>query len=827
MRSPLLLVVLLLALSDLPLGAQTKGEITGTVTNIDPALGLTVVPGAQVTLAAAVKPNMSLASATSGADGRFTFKNLEPGEYVLSATLAGFERARKPVTVRAGGLSEVALELKVAPVQQKVTVESEAEGIQIQQTSSEGEVKAQTLQSAPLINERFLDAIPLLPGVVRGPDGSINIKGARSYQSGLLVNSANATDPVTGEYAISLPIDVIQNLEVLNNPYSAEYGKFSSAVTHIETKPASDRFRFQLQNFVPRLRKRGGVFRGLESFTPRVTFSAPLIRDKLSFVQSWEYRIVRTPVTSLPPLERDQQIETFDSFTQVDWTINSSHRFGAVVSVFPQNLRYPNLNTFNPQATTADFRQRGFLFLFQDRLLHGPSLLESMFSVMQFDASAFPARSGPTFILTPDLNRGSFFNTQDRDSMRYEWQEIYHFRPLQWRGMHQLKAGIDYSWLVFDGSHESRPVLIERQNGTLAQRIDFVGTTRFSHNKQEYATFLQDRWNPRRRLTFDLGLRFDPDSLADENNLAPRLGFAYVLTADMKTVLRGGVGLFYDKVPLNVAIFPILQERVVTTYGADGITLVDGPRRFLNVVEGNRLRTPRSVAINLEIDRELRRGLMLRIGYAQREGRREYVIEPLENLDGSGTLRLAAAGHSRYREFQVTTVWRINEASLVNVSYVRSRAQGNLNDYNQFFGNFENPIIRPDEFSLLNFDAANRFLFWGELRLPRLVMFAPVLEVRDGFPFSLIDANRNFIGTRNRAGRFPVFSSFDIQVFRDFPIPFKGKKRPVRVGIKFFNLFNHFNPRDVQNNVDASLFGDFFNDRGRLIRAKFSVEFLP
>lgn len=827
MRERLSIFVLLLALAVSTVSAQTKGGIMGKVTNVDPAQGLTVVPGALVTLAKAAAADTALATAVSAADGTFSFPELEPGSYLLTVTLKGFERAVETVEVTAGSAHAVAVELKIAAIEMKVTVESEAEGIQTQQTSAQGEVKAQTLQDAPLVNERFQDAIPLLPGVVRGPDGLINIKGARSYQSGLLVNSANVTDPVTGEYAISLPIDVIQNLEVLHNPYSAEYGKFSSAVTSIETKPATDRFRFQLQNFVPRLRKRGGSLMGLESIVPRVTFSTPLVKKRLGLVQSFEYRFVRTPVTSLPPLARDQELETFDSFTQFDLTLNPSHRFSAVVSVFPQNLRYPNLNTFTPQTATANFKQRGYLILFQDHLLRGQTLLESTFSVMRFNANVFPAHFGGEFILTPDVNQGSFFNTQDRDSVRYEWQESYHFRPRRWQGTHRLKLGGDFTWNVYNGTHESRPVLIERGDGTLAERIDFVGPTPFERNKQEVSLFLQDQWNVTPRLTLDLGLRYDRDDLAEENNLAPRLGFAYVLTSDQKTVLRGGVGLFYDKVALNVGVFPQLQERMVTRHGLDGVAILDGPRRFRNVLAENRFRTPRSVSLNLEIDRELRRGVLLRVGYAQREGRHEYVVEPIELADGSGLLQVAATGRSRYREFQVTTVWRISEFSTLNASYVRSQSEGNLNDYNQFFGNSENPVIRPDEFSRLNFDAPNRFLFWGELRLPKKVFFAPVWEVRNGFPFSLIDAERDFIGPRNRAGRFPVFSSFDIQVFRDFPIPFKGKKRPVRVGIKFFNLFNRFNPRDIQNNIDATFFGGFFNSRGRLLRAKFSVEFLP
>jgi len=59
-------------------------------------------------------------------------------------------------------------------------------------------ISEETLRDAPNVNQRFESSLPLVPGVVRGPDGHVNLKGARSTQSGALVNSANATDPVTG-----------------------------------------------------------------------------------------------------------------------------------------------------------------------------------------------------------------------------------------------------------------------------------------------------------------------------------------------------------------------------------------------------------------------------------------------------------------------------------------------------------------------------------------------------------------------------------------------------------------------------------------------------
>ena len=217
--------------------------------------------------------------------------------------------------------------------------------------------KQETLQSLPLVNERFQDALPLVPGVVRGPDGLLNMKGARANQSALTVNSANIHDSgLTGEGAINLPLEAVQSVEVVTNPYAPEYGQFTGAVTTVQTRSGGDKFNVNTQSIVPRLRRRGGSFVGIAAFTPRVTFSGPLIKDKLKFMQSFEYRFIRTPVDNLPPLKRDSDLESFDSVSQLDWDINDRHHLATTFSLFPQKLRYVGLNTFNSQEVTPELQ---------------------------------------------------------------------------------------------------------------------------------------------------------------------------------------------------------------------------------------------------------------------------------------------------------------------------------------------------------------------------------------------------------------------------------------------------------------------------------------
>jgi hypothetical protein len=135
------------------------------------------------------------------------------------------------------------------------------------------------------------------------------------------------------------------------------------------------------------------------------------------------------------------------------------------------------------------------------------------------------------------------------------------------------------------------------------------------------------------------------------------------------------------------------------------------------------------------MDREWWKNLYVRVGYQEREARREFVLNPIESATEGSILLLANSGSARYREFQVTARYRFREHDEFNASYVRSSTEGDLNDFNSYFGNFDNPIIRPNERSRLPFDAPNRFIFWGEYHAKYGLTVTPVLDIRTGFPF--------------------------------------------------------------------------------------------
>src|SRR5215213_5799462 len=427
-----LLLPLLVILCPLQTYAAQSGRIKGKVVAVT-ADKRAALPGVTVSLTGGNLQGRAVET-VSDEEGEYVFDGLVAGDYVVTVELQGFEKYEHAVMVPIEASVDLNILLDPLAPRETVTVETDDRESRKTESTVAGTITTDTLRNAPLAREKYQDALPLLPGVVRGPDGMLALKGARAGQSGVLVSSLNATDPVTGLSAIDLPLEAVELVQVYSNPYSSEYGKFTGAVTTIETRSGSNDFRYLLTNVLPRPRLRDGKIYGIGSTTPRVAVGGPIIRDKLFFFQSFEYRFTRTEVQSLPAAQRDIRLESFDSFSRVDYNINATNRLAVSLSIFPQKIDGYNLNTFNPLETTANFHQRGWFFAINEQAsFKNGGLLQSSLSAKQFGVDVYGNNAGP-YRIAPERRFGGFFDRQHRDSRRYEWLEVYHLPTKTWRG---------------------------------------------------------------------------------------------------------------------------------------------------------------------------------------------------------------------------------------------------------------------------------------------------------------------------------------------------------------------------------------------------------
>jgi carboxypeptidase family protein/TonB-dependent receptor-like protein len=800
--------------SPLAAGKQSDSadaKVEGTIFVIDSEGKQSVVAGATVKLTGPVTRETQ-----TDENGKYALAAVPFGTYELEAVFPGL-KAAAAMRVQEHQV-QADLELKPIPVTDSVVVTADQDK-SANPTPSET-IEAKTLREAPNVNERFESSLPLIPGVVRGPDGHVNLKGTRNTQSGALVNSANVTDPVTGSPAINLPVDVVSSVQVISNPYDPQYGKFTGAVSAVATKTSDyDQFHFSFQNFIPRLRDRDGTIAGIGAATPRMTFTAPLVKGRAAVTQSFEYRYVRTPVNSLPAQERDTKLESFDSYTQFDFIITPKQTATASVALYPQKLDYLGLNTFTPQPSTPDFHQRGYQIYVQHRYIIGEaSILTSQISYKRFNADV-TAQSDDPYRLLLETTEGGFFNRQARRTYRTSLQENYQFAPTRFAGSHRFTVGVSYEHSSYDGRQSFQPVEIDGFADQPVEQISFSAPTSFRVDQNETAWFAGDQWDIHPRFTLNWGLRFDHDAITSSTHAAPRAGFLLTLTRDGKTLLKGGVGRFYDRVPLMVPVFPELPNRTITVLAQGG--QMASSVFYQNKISGE-LQNPRSTSWNLELDRQIFAGLSLRGAYEQRNTTRDFVVAPISSST-TGTINVSNNGSNSYREFQLAARYKLAR-HVLNASYVRSRAFGDLNDFNQFFGNLSQPVIQPDVRGRLAFDAPNRFLFWGTFTGPWKLTLVPVYDLHTGFPYSVENELREYVGPRN-VSRFPRFSSLDLQITRPVTLHVGEKRLHARAGGGIFNLFNHFNPRDAQNNLASARFGEFFNSSWREYRGKFVLEF--
>ncbi len=758
-----------------------------------------------------------------------------PGSYSVTISGEKLQDQTKEVTVAPTAELEIQFTaISRIAVHQEVTVQGTADsGVQAG-ASPPAALSQEEIKSVPAKPATVSDALPLLPGVARIPTGEIEIGGASVVHSAMIVNSVDVTDPQTGQFGLTVPVDAVDSLNVYQTPYLACYGRFTSGLVAVETKRGGDKWHFDLQDPFPEFRIRSGHLAGLRSSSPRVTFGGPLIKDRLFSATSFEYNLEKTPVRTLPFPVNESRHESQNLFTQFDYVISQRHVLTATLHSAPQNVKFANLDFFNPQPVTPNlnsFDQTGTMI---DRFNFSSGVLQSTFAARTSDFATAPQGTADMF-LRPGGNSGNYFSSQDRYSRRYEGQESFSLNPFAAFGTHNIQAGAGASGTHTDGFFHARPVDIFDGVGNLRRQVDFQGGKPYIRSDLELDGFVQDHWVFSQRFSLDSGVRIENQRLSSAVRVAPRLGFALELFPRWHTVVRGGAGIFYEHVPLSVYAFPSYPHQVITTFDAGGM-VIDGPRPFLNVINRHTEETiplasraaragnfiPYSIAGNVEIEQRIASFLKLRTGFLQNESHGLVTIHPGQ-FRGHDALILSGDGGSRYQQFEITSVFKIKNVKEMFVSYVRSRSRGSIDQFNAYLGDVTFPVVRPGQFTNLSGDLPNRFLAWGTVDLPLKVQVSPMVEVHTGFPYAVTNLFQQYAGVANSdQTRFPDFFALDARLRRTFPVT---PKYNLQLALTGLNLTNHFNALAVHSNTDDPQFGQFFGTYKRRFRIDFDVLF--
>lgn len=755
-----------------------------------------------------------------------------PGPWLIEVSLAGYPSLRRQVEVPDGTPLSVTFTLTPPPARREsVTVQDQAPEAVAAATTPTSAAPDQ-LKALPADPGTLREALPLIPGILRTPEGKLRISGGAEHRSTLLVNSLNVTDPATGSFGATVPIESVETLNFFKSPFLAEYGRFTAGVVAVETRSGGDKWRWEWNDPTPEFRIRSGHLVGIRAFTPRLSWSGPLRPGRLYYSQAFEYRLNKTPVTTLQFPDNEIKRESWNSLAQLDWVASPAHLVTVTLHGVPVKINYVNLGFYNPEPATPNHHGHEFRGSVSDRYHVRGGVLESALAYGETVART-GAQGDAELVMRPNGDHGNYFSRQDRRADRAEWREAFSAAPVSARGPHRLKFGASILRAALNAGFTGRPVVVEDLSGVRLRRIEYANSSPFRLTDWEVSVFGQDTWQPLSVLALDTGLRLDWQKATGTYRLAPRVGLALSPPGDERTRLRAGYGWFFDRVPLNVYAFPSYPRQIVTEFRPDG-SLLDGPRYFANVietVEGSRGPfvfgaerpgnfAPQSRTFNVQIDHEFERWVKVRAAWLHSDSNSLMTVRP--GMAGSlDALLMSGDALASYRQFEVIARVSWRKEQELFFSYQRSDSRGHLNEFTTVVGDFPAPIVRPDLIAELPANIPHRFLAWGIVPLRWDLRVAPVVEYRTGFPYSALDARQDYAEPPN-ARHFPPFFSLDFRVSKD--VIYKRKYK-VQISFSCFNLTNHWNPDTVRWNVTDPQFGEFLGQHPRRFRLDFDITF--
>jgi Carboxypeptidase regulatory-like domain len=776
-----------------------------------------------------------LSTARTDGSGKVTLRISVPGDYSLAVQKKGYLPNETSLQIIEGSAAQnIDVVLSTAPVnKQSVDVTGEASNPITETSSGSTTLAPKNATETPLRPATLTDALPLVPGIVRGPDGSVRIAGFGEDHSALLVNSVDVTDPATGGFGLSVPIDSVQTIQVSEMPYLAEYGRFTAGVVAADTRRGGEKWDYSLNDPFPDFFLRSGGVNGVRDAAPRFNLSGPVIANRLYFVEGAEYLLDKQEVHTLPFDQSLSTSQAFNSFTQLDAVLSPTHTITGTFHYAPHSLQYAGLDYFNPQPVTPNGDFHETTGTITDWLAFGGGVLQSTIS-SRVVSIGITAQGMDEMVLSPTGNSGNYFSQESRRANRFEWIEEWTPHTFHFAGQHTLKFGSVVGHSENVGQFNARPVSIDDAGGRLLQQINFSGAGAFDLSDMEPSAFAQDHWVLNSHLAIDAGLRLEAQTITYTTRAAPRAGFEW--TPDTgKTVVRGGIGVFYDSVPLDVYAFSSYPEQTITTYNSNGVPF-GPPVRYINITAQAAQSTfpfidsaqksgnfaPYSVAWNVAFERAVNHFVLLRVKYLQSHAQNMITLQP-EVIQSQNAFVLGASGeaHTRQAEFTARIGGTSNHQFFF--SYVRQYAYGDISDANSYLGNYPFPVVRDALTASLPSEIPNRFLLWGSYAFPRKIRVTPHVEFRNGFPYQPTDVFQQYIGsTYGPQYRFPKYFSLDMRVSKDIQV---DPKHAVRLSGSVRNLTNHFNPLEVHSNIADPQYGQFFGTNDRRFLLDFDVLF--
>jgi len=765
------------------------------------------VPSARLTLTD--QPNSFVQKAETDYAGRYQFSNLTPGVYSLRVEKEGFFvfNSNDVRVVETSNL-EVTLNHTKEYVE-SVNVVYSPPAIDPQKTSASEALSSQDIINLPYTVGRDIRyALPMLPGVLQDGYGQLHVAGASTHQIFDQLDGFNISDPATGLFDLRVSVDALQSAEVQSGRYSAEYGKGSGGLVSLKTVMGDDHFRFSATDFIPSVQGQKGIH--IKTWTPRVTVSGPLRKDKAWFLNAADGNYDLNVIKDLPAGADRGTAWRISNLSKVQVNLTPSNILTTSFLVNEFRADHLGLSRFTPLDTTLDSRDSAYLFTLKDQhLSSGGTLFEVGGAYSEYRASLQPLGT-MQYVISPEQDSGNYFETVDGRAGRVQGIANIFLPPRNWQGRHEFKIGVDLDLITDRQSYERRPIEIVREDGTLSQEITFQNGAPFTKDNFESTGYAQDRWSLSDRLLLEPGMRFDWDDVIRDFLVSPRLASSYLLSRSGDTKLSGGVGLYGDATNLDTLTRSLSGQRTDFFYDLTGQTLLQPPVVTSFAVDERVLKIPRFTHWSLGVERKMPHSIYLQLQFLEKRGRDGWTFVN-QGSGLSGNFRLEGLKQDRYDSVEISTRHTFQGNHVFFASYTRSKAHSNA----VFDFSIDSLLFSPQAGGPLPWDTPNRLLSWGWMPLPWKFGIAYSLDWRDGFPFSLVNQDQQLVSAPD-SRRFPQYFSLDLQLERR--IRLFGFLWALRAG--FNDVTNRSNPTAVNNNVDSPDFLTYGGITGRALTAR-------
>jgi len=792
LRRITLLSLAILGAAPFAAAQSSAGTIKGVLTDDSGAS----IPAAFLTVTNAAGKHQ----AQSQADGSYTFVGLQPGDYTLAVTYPGFGPFSKVVTVSAGGTVALPIQLAVVAEKQEITVKGEpGPSVSVEPDNNVGAlvIKGDDLMALPDDPDDLSDALQALAGPGAGPNGgAIYIDG---FSGGQLP-----------------PKESIREIRINQNPFSAEFDRLGFGRIEILTKPGTDKYhgmayfndtdsvwdsRNPFAGNKPPYSNRNFGGNGGGPINHRTSFNFDIQRrdiqnnaitnafyvDPTTFQPLHLTNALVDPSYYLTITPRiDYAISDKNTLTvRFEERINSADNQGLGSRALPPGYSVPGFPNDLAYNTSGDAQN---LMVTETSILSTHLVNETRFQ-FQRSWTETPGNLVPEISVANEFTSGGngigdkydltkHFELTNTSTMTHG-AHTFHFGARVRRDSDQNEnpQGFNGTFSFLGGLQQYIQTLQLQQEGYTGEQIEAMGAGPSKYSiqagdpyvsmvRRDAAPFIQDDWKVRPNFTLSLGLRYEFQNLIHDNkDWAPRVGFAWAPGSSKngppKTVIRGGGGIFYDRVSFSAYENAYLNNGVrQLDYTVDFPTFYPNIPSISSLSLGNNLTylvDPKfladySIQTAIGVERQLPHSTTVALTYTHNRSNHLQQIVPIntplpgtynynEPLGPTNGVYPYGFGAGQLEEYESGGFLKqdIVMASFNTRFSRRVSLQGNYQytHANDLPGTPTNPYNFLQDYGTSSLNRRSNLTVFGSIQAPAKIVIAPNVIVHSGAPYDV------------------------------------------------------------------------------------------